>query len=56
MMSASAPSPYSETSWRNDYAADAATRLDLEAELNRWENEGGRAIALESSETTTEEQ
>lgn len=56
MISASAPSRYEETLRREDHAKEVATRLDLKADLDRWENEGGRAIALESSETTTKEQ
>jgi antibiotic biosynthesis monooxygenase (ABM) superfamily enzyme len=56
MMSALAPSHYPETPWHEDHAANAAAQFDLEADLNRWENEGGRAIALESGETTIEEQ
>jgi len=56
MMSALAPSHYPETPWGEDHAANAAAQFNLEADLNRWENEGGRVIALRSSETTTEEQ
>jgi hypothetical protein len=56
MISALAPTRYEETLRREVYAEDASTRLDLKVDLDRWENEGGRAIALKNSERPTEEQ
>jgi hypothetical protein len=38
--------------WREQAAAEAERRAELKLELDRWENEGGRAIAVPSYEIT----